>query len=243
MSDVLSIRKLNEKGIEAMVEYLASMNSDSPPDDSARTKILLGKATTELLPEQIEVDASERFPRRYDLAEYLHARVPRLGIEDPTRDQGLWAWMALLWFDQLAPEVKGKRKVGESARWIPAIGTGWRYYRHFVLGPYMIYDAHREHADRSAVLLADPLNVATSEIYRGFVESPFAACKAAVLVAEGLYYDRAKQRLKRGSGVKGAGGSRRLLGVMMQLDRTYDLHSLNEQDLSELLPAEFDVFR
>lgn len=240
------IRRLNEPGLARMAEFLDSFISapDRPVDfQEDLWPILTGLDTTVHVPNVVQADADRRFPRRYDLAEYLHGLIPRLGLADPTRDQGLWAWLALLWFEQLAPVEKGRRKVGERAKWIPLIGVQRRYYRHAVLGPYIVYASHADAPERAQVLLSEAPNITTSEIYRMFVESSLAGCKPVIEATRALYWDAAAGRLRRGAGIKEAGGSRRLVQVMMQFDRTIDLHLIAPEALLDLLPREFDRFR
>lgn len=239
------IRRLNETGLARMEDFLDSFAQQ--PDRSVDFQrdlwpILTGVDTTSHVPNVVQADADRRFPRRFDLAEYLYGLIPNLGLQDPTRDRGLWAWLSLLWFEQLAPVTQRGRRVGERARWLPLIGNGRRYYRHFVLGPYMIYAAHSDAPLRAEVLLSEPPFVTTSEIYREFVESPLVACKPVIEAVRTIYWEPAAGRLKRGVGVKGAGGSRRLVEVLMQFDRTVDLYMIDVDVLLRLLPSEFDRF-
>jgi hypothetical protein len=243
MKAVLPIRRLNDHGIEAMEDFLDSFKTGEARPLSEIDSILEGTDTTIYTPKLARVDRSLTFERRFDLAEYLHPIIPALGLQDPTRDKGLWAWLALAWFEQFAFDKKGVVTVGEYARWVPVIGSGWRYYRHFVLGPSMVYTAHQDAPQRALALLSEPLSVSTSEIYRLFVESPLPGCRPAVEAAHSLYWDAGKQCLRRGVGLKGAGGSRRLLNVFMQFDRTFDLHSIDPAFLYSMLPQEFDRFK
>lgn len=132
---------------------------------------------------------------------------------------------------------------GEIARWIPQLDNKRRYYRHYTLGAYLVFLAHHESPRRSLVLLSEPVHVSTSEIFREFVESPVLSSSTALNVAARLYLDARTETLRRGVGVKGPGGARRLLDVLMQFDRTFDLHSMSEDRLLAILPAEFSRFR
>lgn len=61
-------------------------------------------------------------------------------------------------------------------------------------------------------------------------------------VARTLYFDEGTGKLRRSSGGKGAGSSRRLARVRQQLDVTWDLFALTAPELLTKLPAEFDGF-
>jgi hypothetical protein len=62
-------------------------------------------------------------------------------------------------------------------------------------------------------------------------------------VARALYFDEQLQKLKRGSGSKGAGSPRRLAIVRKQLDVTWDLYEVPSERLVGMLPRDFDRFR
>lgn len=238
------IRRLNDLGIDRMREFLDSLSSDTPQQIEEARHLLTDAATSEAIPNSVDVDSEAVFSRRFDLAEYLVQRVPKLGLPDPARDAGLWAWLALHWFSQLCPvDSDGSRRPGEHARWLPELSNSRRYYRHYVLGPFLVYQAHSDDPHRALVLLSEPVTVSTSELYRGFVEGPMLTCRSAVEAAKALYFDDEKTRLRRGAGAKGPGGSRRLLEVLLQFDRTFDIHSLSASDVLGMLPGEFDGFR
>jgi hypothetical protein len=240
------IRRLNEPGLARMAEFLDSFISapDRPVDfQEDLWPILTGLDTTTHVPNVVQADADRRFPRRYDLAEYLHGLIPRLGLADPTRDQGLWAWLALLWFEQLAPVEKGRRKVGERAKWIPLIGVSRRYYRHLILGPYEIYLTNQDRPERAAVLLHNPPYKPGELVGQLAATQHIAQSKAAVGAATMLYYDRDRKVLKAGAAGKGPGSPRRYRTVLDHFDRTFDLHSITEEQLLNLLPREFERFK
>lgn len=237
----MNLRRLNEAGLERMAAFLDSQSADKC--DDYPVEILTSLETSEELVVLIEVDSERHFPRRFEAAEYLYRqlRPMRERAEHLERDRGVWAWLALLWFDQLCPpDNRGRRKVGVRAQWIPELQNAWRYYRHLVLGPYLILRAHAEYGRLVEPVLCDPVHVSTSEHFRTVVETQQFVTSRAVIGAIGrLYYDPAKGRLVRGAGTKGAGGVRRLGNVLAQLDRTFDLHSLDAESLLGLLPREF----
>lgn len=238
------IRRLNDTGLARMGDFLDSfLEQPDRPVDFQRDlwPILTGFDTTSHVPNVVQADADRRFPRRYDLAEYLHGLIPGLGLQDPTRDRGLWAWLALLWFEQLAPAVRGERKVGERARWLP--GGGWKYYRHLVRGPYLIFHTNRDQPQRALALLHNPPHTLGEVAAQLAATQDVALSKAATGAATALYYDVTAGTMKRGAGGSGSGSPRRLRTVLDQLDRTYDLQSLTEAALLALLPAEFNRFK
>lgn len=112
-----------------------------------------------------------------------------------------------------------------------------------LLGPVVMYRAHADNPKRLLALLSNPMDVATSETYRLFIENPsLITCKAVIDVATLLYYDDERGKLKRGAGSKDAGGCRRLIDYLQQIDCTFDLPTLTKDRLAEMLPREFSRF-
>lgn len=237
----MNLRRLNDEGVRRMEAFLDSLTTDVP--EAYPVEFLTDPAASEAIAVEVPVDQTV-FPRRYELAEYLYKRFADAGIRDSERDAGIWAWLALYWFEQLCPKERdGRLKPGSRDRWIPRLGNSRRYYRHLVLGPWLIYRAHSDEPSRALALLTDPPSVATAEVYRLFIEGPLVASIAAVTAATQLYYDSDKRKLKRGFGVKTGGGARRLVAFLQQLDCTYDLHSMSSDHLMRCLPSEFSRFR
>jgi hypothetical protein len=187
---------------------------------------------------------NQKFQTRYEAAKYLDQLLTAAALTNVDRDAQLWAWLTLYFFDQVCPSAVGcQRKVGEPSRYLLAVDESRRYYRHLLLGPYAMYIAHRDNPNRLRALLTNKLDIATSETYRLFIENPpLMACRTVVSVATKLYYDPKKNNIRRGAGSKEEGGCRRLVDFLQQLDCTYDLPSMTEQQLISYLPTEFHRF-
>ena len=239
------VRRLNDEGIRQMQVFLDSLTTDTPigyPDS-----ILTDAATSDDLPVQIDVAPERRFARRFEAAEYLYRALAPLRhplYHHIERDRGVWAWLSLLWFDQLCPEEHGRRRPGELARWVPSFGDARRYYRHLLFGPYAIYCTHHDRPERALCLFCQPLHVV------GHIYYQLASCQNLITsapvteVATSLYYDARLDGLRRGSQTHGAEGSVfRFAAVLMQFDRTFDLHTIPSDRLLHILPDEFRRFR
>jgi len=240
MNTTLPIRRLNDHGIEAMEEFLDSFKTGEDRPLSDIDEILESSETTIHTPKVVRFDRSRIFERRFDLAEYLSTRIPALGLQDPTRDKGLWAWLALAWFDQLAPIKNGKRKVGERAKWIH-LGK-WKTYRHLVLGPYMLFQSNRDNPQRAMSVLFNPPHTPGELVGQLAATDRIVQSVSAISAASTMYYDFDQEKPKRGAGGSGPGSPRRYRTVLDQFDRTYDLQSMNERGLFNLLPREFNRF-
>jgi len=238
----VELRRLNDQGMARMGEFLDSLTGDSP--QQCPRSILTDGRTSESLPVKVLVEEDRVFPRRYEAAEYLYNLLSSSALREPERDRGLWAWLALLWFDQLCPPDKtGQRKPGERARWIPEVDASWGYYRHLLRGPYLIYSLYKDSIGDAMCLLCQPLHRPGDVVEQLASRQSLVTSRALIGAATRLYYDNRKNGLVRGASGKGRGSPRRLAEVAMQFDRTFDLHTIDTEGLLKLLPREFDGFR
>lgn len=165
-----------------------------------------------------------------------------LSIKVADKDAGLWSWMTLYLFDRLRASGK-KGNLGANERWIAAVSTWRRYYRHMLAGPWQILRAHADNPRRVRALLCGPVGTF------GDINEQFAS-RLELIVNPGLmetvtrlYWDEAALALKRGAGGKGKGSARRLSDVLAQFERTYDLYSMSADEITSLLPKEFERFK
>lgn len=238
----MKLRRLSDLGLERMGHFLDSFTAEV--SDIYPESILTDQTTSDTLPADVDIDRNRRFTRRFNAAAYLYERLTPLrtpAYQHLERDKGLWAWLALLWFNQLClPDRNGMLRPKERARWIPVLDDARRYYRHLLLGPYLIYRMHAKTPDLAEAVLSSEVHVGTGEVFRTIIETQqFVTSPSVIGLIGRLYYDSKRKRLIRGAGTKGQGGVRRLGNVLSQLDRTYDLHSIRVNELMSLLPQEF----
>jgi hypothetical protein len=234
------LRRMTNAGMDAFRAWLTQVKSE--PSLAAPHWLLTDLPYSEELPVQIEIEPRE-FSNRLEAAQYLDAKLSNSGLTGIDRDPGLWAWLTLLYIDQVCPMKKGKRTIGDITRYIPVLGGARRYYRHLLFGPWMMLRAHADNPSRLLGLLSSPMDVATSETFRLFIENPsLISSNAAVAATTRLYFDQETQKLKRGAGSKDNGGCRRLIEFLQQIDLTYDLAGMQAEDLLKLLPNEFRRF-
>jgi len=235
----MKLRRLNEHGLAMFGEFLDSLTTATPQPYPA---VLPAdpEASEEVRP-SIEIE-SRTFGSRMEAAKYLHERLSDSGISGLESDRGLWAWLALFYFEELCPLRSGRRAPGARARWIPEVSDYRRYYRHLLAGPYRIYRAHRANPTRALALLCGPLD-RPGDIVEQFASRQKLVTNAAVMeVASALYVEPSTQKAKRGAGGRAAGSPRRLTDVLGQFDVTWDLYALPAHDLLRMLPREFSRF-
>jgi hypothetical protein len=235
-----SLRKLNATGLAAFTDYLTSGASGPAP-----VSLLTDMMTSEPLGKAI-FPAARQFANRYEFGEYL---VDLLSLFDPhaiSLDRGLWSALALVWFDQLCPpDAQGKRKVAEAYRYV--LSSDYKhYYRHLVRMPWQLV---RDHGANSRFMLlaakdgTEPLRRHGEMVEQlGAVQSILRS-RAIIGLASRLYGDPSTGRPKPGSAGKGAGSVRRLGAVLQQIDLTFDVDVLPEEEALSILPREFNVWK
>lgn len=235
------VRRLSDAGIARFSQFLDSLSSEHAlpyPEDlleSEEDAIVLGV--------RVEVE-NVAFENRFAAAKYLQERFgdPRLqGIEN---DPGIWAWLSLLYFEQLCrTDEDGNYRPGDMARWIPENDNFRKYYRHLLRGPFSIYRTHRDNPERALALLCGPLSEPGDVVEQLAARQELVTNSGVMGLATGLYYDSGKKTLKRGAAGRGPGSARRLADLFNQLDITWDLYGMASDRLLILLPAEFNRFR
>ena len=187
----------------------------------------------------IEV-ALEMFANRFELGRFLYSlfdNAPIIGLDN---DRGIWAWLAAFYFENLCPPGISP---GDRARWIPDVGNFRKYYRHLLVGPYQIYRAHHTRPEITLALLANAPHEPGDVAEQLTARQELVTNERVMEVATKLYVNPITNQLKRGAAARDNGSARRLAAFLNQLDLTWDLYSLNPDQLLDLLPSEFDRFK
>jgi len=153
----MKLRKLNYVGLAEFENYLDNLEKDGtlPPP----MELLLDPKYSDNASISAELE-SRNFETRFDVANYLYPLFANTGVPNLERDVHLWAWCSLYFFETLCPLTdKGFRKPRERAAYIPEPENFQRYYRHLLLGPYLIYRAHCDNPTRAMALLCKPPHI------------------------------------------------------------------------------------
>jgi hypothetical protein len=248
---MVMLRKLNERGMTRLIEFLHAVKSDSSL--GVPVEILYHETTSQDLGD-VEVDVEHRtFGSRFEAARYLHGLLSSCGLENIDSQRGLWAWLSLFYFEELCPvDKKGQRKPLEDACWVPETGRAFRYYRHLLAGPYRIFHTHRADPSQAMILLCGPLHQ-PGEIVAQLASRQNIVTNASLLgTATALYLDRETSLPKRGATsteklndrTRGKPGTvRRLVDVYQQFDLVWDLYAMDTHTIVDLLPKEFERFK
>jgi hypothetical protein len=234
MTKSTELRRLNETGLDQFRNYLIQLkeNPSLPPP----THLLEDLRYTELISGGLVIEYRE-FTCKYEfgsyIAELVQDHVPGRLLR---RSVGLWAWMVIFYFEQVCPlDGNGRRKVLSLEKYIASadhIATGLD--KHLLFFPWKMVALHQNDA---AWLLKGALREDTKVVrelansYRRNVSPPF------IKLAQSLYFDPRKDRMRRGATTNGRGSLRRLDRVVSQLDLTYDVFGIAAIDIATLLPA------
>jgi hypothetical protein len=230
---VTALRKLNAKGISAFREYLASIRAGAEFQTSPAL-LYVDDFSTAVRP-RIEIER-RTLKTKLDAATYLTTVLEPIESPSLTGDAGLWSWLALFFFDQLAPlRADGKRRPREDYHYVP---SDRRPERHLLAGAYKLYKLHGEHA---RVLLHPAVHQHGRFIFDLDYRRDLLTNRGLIEVVDRLYWNGRTRRPKRGAASDDRPGSlRRLIAVAQQLDLNYDLYGMNADEMLSLLPDEFD---
>jgi hypothetical protein len=194
----------------------------------------------------ISIDETRQLNSKLELAEYLQNCFAGAGLKrgEVLPLNGLWTWLAYVWFDQLAPitsPATAGRDIKEDAKYI--CSSDYRdYYRHLVSGPYSIYSLHG--ANNSSIFLYSPVNE-HNDFIEQFASRPFIISHKNIVEAiHRLYFDAQGGQPKRGAQSRTRPGNiRRFVSVIQQFELTYDIYTMPADSILNLLPPEFDGWK
>lgn len=237
----MNLRRFNSAGVTAFSDYRMALISEPalPPP----RELLEDDGLTEVINGGIEV-AQRSFATRLDAGVYLNELVDRASLSQPERDRGLWGWLTLFFFDEVCPkDGNGRRDPQDEARLLAQVDNFQRFYRHLLLGPFLIVRAHADSPQRALAFLCNPLWKPGEIAEQLASRKELVTNRAVAEMATQLYYDPEKKSFRRGAGSSVKGAARRLAALLNQLDLTWYLYGMSDEEILRLLPKEFDRFR
>lgn len=235
----MKMKIFTEKGEQEFKNYLQNLKKDT---DLPYPNLNISEYILDFEPE-IEIDEGKTFTSRLELAKYLTDlfNIVGIGRKELINNNRLWTWLTFWWFDQICPIKNGERKVQQLARYI--CSKDFRtYYRHFVASTYNIFSVHGE--ENSLLFLYTKVNLHNDFIEQLASRQDIISFTNLISVAHRLYWDKENRNPKpSSSNRKKAGNLRRLIKIFSQLDLTYDIYSLDADQILDLLPVEFDVWK
>lgn len=229
------ILRLNQDGMRRMEEWIGDLKLD--PSLPVPGELLEAGRFADAITPAISVGGME-VRSRYDLAHNLDNLLAGQEIDRLYDDVGVWSWLSLHWIDLVMPSSRGRRRVGELARYMPS--DRWdRRYRHLLRAPWhLVARAKADGIDPSVFepFLINPPH-RPGELYEQFFSRVDQASSPGVLEAvRALYFDDSTGRLRRGTSSKGRGSARRFGKVLNQLLLTYQVPTATREGILSILP-------
>lgn len=230
----MRVRSLTTSGMERFRGYLGDLKDNAgllPP-----LGLLDSGEFSEAIDGAPKIERVELKTKR-EAAEYLSSALHPLHGPAIMRDAGLWSWLALFLFDEVCPGPA--RKPRAESHYILDAHNFRRRYRHLLATPYRII---KEIPDHNRIFLNAPLPVHGDLIEQTMSKLYLIRQPAVRELIDRLYYDKSAGKAKRGilpTRAKKGDLRNRLPIRLRQLGPTYDLPSLNGDQLLELLGAEF----
>lgn len=227
----MKLRRLNNTGILHFANWLDSLrNGGNEP-----TPVHLLEHSEFSGELEWDVDVEDRdFRSRYELGQYLVDRLAGCDQRAIQNDAGLWTWLALFWFDRLCPaEPDGSRRPLRNDNYI--LSDRYRdHHRHAVRTTWLFV---REHGQTVQFVFSNPLSKRGEATEQLTARPYFLSCRGLMEAANYLYNDPNRGTWKWGAAGKRPGSFRRFAVVLRQFELTYDLYSMNRDEILSILPA------
>lgn len=236
----MNLSRLKPSGIALFGEYLDLLTSE--PKRAPPLELLNSTEHSEVLAAVEVIPASPA--NRLEMSAMIDQLVVSSGLSEVEKDVGVWVWLTLFYFDVLCPATtEGERKPRERAAYIPEPNNFQRYYRHLLLGAYLIYRSNKDDLPRAMAFLCKQPSVIDDVVAQIAARQEYITNRSVVELTTRLYFDPATGTLRRGAGGKGKGSPRRLADILGQYDVTWDLYSMTTAEFLAVLPEEFARFR
>jgi hypothetical protein len=192
----VKIRMFNQKGLQRFEDLLDTLK-DNPAraewDENLKAEIgtlLFDDELTSEFGEGYEIDRDKRFKNRYAFGEYLYGILRGKHVE---KEIGMLSWLALLFFDKICKKTgqRNRLKILSKYRYIPEIENSWRFYRHLILTPILVWQRLKQD---SILLLSNPLYQSGDAVEQLMSRQDFIANEKMITVARKLYIDEEKRK-------------------------------------------------
>lgn len=232
------VRQFNADGIVTVRRFLARCRDVSATP--VPLELLNDSALTQPLRREISV-CERGMSTKADAANYLASVLSPLGDAEVAENDGLWTWLTLFFFDQVCPVRSGQRAVKNDYHYVFEHKNPRHFYRHLLFISWRVLKVAPMH---NRLFLTTPLTTldkVTTEVMKRLYITRIP-CVFEVL--DRLYWDEKRKKARAGivgQQIKPGDLMHRFPIRMRQLEMTFDLQSLNADQLIELLGTEFPV--
>ncbi len=231
------VREFNAAGIEAFREYLVEGRRN--PTTPVLRRLLEDDELTVLVTPQLRVEP-QLFESRGTAAKHLAEVLAPISDHDLAGNAGLWTWLTLFFFDEICPTKKGERIIRNDYTYIFEPKNSRHFYRHLLFIAWRVLRVAPTHNRLFLRGSLASLDKFTSEVMKRLF---LTRIRCVFEVLDRLYWDEEKGRPRPGvvspGRVRPGDLMHRFPLRIRQLEKTYDLLSLNADQLIELLGDEF----
>lgn len=234
----MHLSRFNNRGLAEFADLLDRMRRGERIDTPL--SIVNDERYVERLSETAEVRPVVCVTRG-ELARVVDGSLAEVNIPDEMNDTGLWAWLAAIYLDSVCPaDENGMRHPKTDYRYIPSADYR-HYYRHLVRNPVRIRRLFSEFPNAASIVMCQHPAIPGEYVEQLSSRQERITNPAIIAAANRLYYDIRTGKPKKGAAPnwRKPGTLRRFFDVLDQLDLTYDLYSMDTDDLLALLPDEF----
>lgn len=237
----MRLSRFNEAGIRAFREIIDKCRQGEvlkTPLSILDVPELINESLTAEIPAQT-------FETRLEAATAISIVLDKASIPDDMQDSGLWAWLSAAYFDTICPpDSNGFRKAGADYRYIPS-DSYKDFYRHLLRGPLRIHRLFKHSLDSAMIILCQMPASPGDFVEQLAARQERISSQGVIGAATAMYYDVASGKPKRGAAPNSRkpGTLRRYLDVLDQIELNYDLQSIGQRQLLDLLPREFLPWR
>ncbi len=239
------VRSFSARGEQRFAAFLDAYQDGNVPQDVA-IDIALNKSLTETVSPEVRIEvpklATKKVLARSVCEAFAAAGWQSLPSHADPRMRRIWTWLAAICFERIRSR-RANRRLQDYSFFIA--GTNWnRFYRHRVAGPARSYWLFMKRPKDAEILLYGPAHQHSDFEEQITGRQDRYSNTSLVSAANRLYWDSDADRPKRGAQTRQRAGTlRRFLNVMDQLDLTYDLHGVSDDQILNLLPPEFDRWK
>lgn len=252
----IKLASLTESAIDEMKGFLRRIKSggtENPP-----YHLLEGEANVvdvQLSSGEVTIENNQKFTTRGDLAQYLSKLIgePK-DLSKLLDNERVGAFLALAFFETICrrkpdgtwriSQIKGE-KYKDISRYIPNLTDRGRFYRHLVMGPLAIFALHG-HTGR--IFLCQPAYIHPETMEQIASREELILNPNVIELADRLYWDDVRQSVKVNAADNDPvqdGGLLRFVGpgsFCVQYGTVYDFWNMSADEISEILPDEFEAW-
>ena len=244
----MHVRKLTDGGIEKFRKFIDDRRGEDKIYSSKELLAMLEVYHEEPLSEPFEKDIKiekNKFNTKYELAKYFSEKFRDVPSEYIAYNRHLWTWLSIFYLDELLANKIGRRKgkFNQPNNYILEVDDKgkliWKDYSYHLLAtPYYLY---RQHSDVVKILLNFPSGSKSEFMHETVSRQQFTNSRTFMKLINKLYNDGNDNTKPRSLGLHkpGPGTLLRLITVIRQLEKNYDVFHMPPDKLLSLLPSEF----